>query len=63
MLRPALLASAFLTIAVGAILFFAVDETVGIIVGAIGIVDLLMMPFILRTMQGARSENPYARED
>jgi hypothetical protein len=78
-LRSALIGGALITIAVGVFLYLSVDETVGIALAAIGLVDLVTIPFVLgvvarnRSTSGAAPEpsprepdpdyNPYARED
>ena len=78
-LRSALIGGALITIAVGVFVYLSIDETMGIALAAIGLVDLLTIPFVLglmarnRTSSGAAPEapeaepdrdyNPYARED
>jgi hypothetical protein len=70
-LRYVMFAVAMLTIALGAGLYFILEEkTVGIAVAAFGVFDLLTLPFVLgmiaRQQRGGPSDpsyNPYARED
>jgi hypothetical protein len=63
-LRWALYGGAFLMIVVGAFVFLTVDEVAGIVVGGVGVLDLLLMRFVLRAVaRSSPDENPYARED
>jgi hypothetical protein len=79
-LRPVMVGVALLTIVLGAGIYFILDDSVvGIIVAALGVIDLLTLPLVLRMVArdrgGAqapgeqapvepdRSYNPYARED
>ena len=78
-LRWALPLGSVVIIAVGAAIAVSGSTTVGIIIAAVGLVDLATVPFILRRAGNARtteraplstpdaaadpSYNPYARED
>ena len=78
-LRPVMVAVALLTIALGAGIYFAMDDSVvGIAVAAFGVIDLLTIPLVLRMIarnragssappgtpaEPDRTYNPYARED
>lgn len=66
-LRWALLGGAFMMIVVGVLVFLMIDRTAGIVVGAIGVLDLLTLRFVLGAIERSRGTDPsynsYARED
>jgi hypothetical protein len=78
-LRSALIGGALITIAVGVVVYLAVDETLGLVLAGIGLVDLVTVPFVVGLMARNRQSsgtapepppaeadpnyNPYARED
>lgn len=69
LLRPVLLTSAALMIAAGiGIALILGETTIGLIIAAVGVFDLLTMKFVLGAVTSRKppsdpSYNPYARED
>ena len=56
-LRSALIGGALITIAVGVFVYLSIDETMGIALAAIGLVDLLTIPFVLGLMARNRTSS------
>jgi hypothetical protein len=60
LLRWGLLGSAFLMIVIGVFVFLMIDEVAGIVVGAVGVFDLLTLRFVMGAIERGRARGATA---